>query len=208
MLPQRFPNPRVKRRAAPKAGAKGPRCPHGEEAGMGTLGILGVIPALGRSPLEALEVLAQLWHWVDPKANRSCLPRAEVPHPWALTRPQCPFPAQGCPSALGNFIPGIPHPRDGGFGWDPMEFQGRSPGEHGLFSLEKGGLRQLHIPAGGTEQGEEPAGVCGELFKGNTGVWAAGRGAKGSSMAGEGQADNPWDFLRISPAGSPFPRFS
>lgn len=51
---------------------------------MGTLGIPGVIPALGRSPLEALGVLAQLWGRVEPKANTdpgSCLPRAEVPHP-------------------------------------------------------------------------------------------------------------------------------
>lgn len=71
---------------------------------------------------------------------------------------------QGCPSALGDFIPGFHTHGMGGVGWDSVKFHGRSPGERGLFSLEKAGLR--HSCRRDTEQGEEPAGVLGNYLKG------------------------------------------
>lgn len=54
----------------------------------------------------------------------------------------------------------------GGLGLDPMEFRWEE--SRGLFSLEKGGLRRLHIPAGGRGTSRS----WGELFKGNSGFLA------------------------------------
>lgn len=161
------------------------------------------------------------------KANTdpgSCLPRVEPPHIHGhghrdgTTQDAGAHQGSGSPSALGNFIPlypRVPDPRDGGvlarqsdgeswLGSHGIQ-HGRNPGEPGLFSLEKRGLRRLHIPAGGMEQGQEPPGVRELLLREIKDFWLICRRLQDEetkiqpSLTRGGQADDPWDFFSLSP---------
>lgn len=82
---------------------------------------------------------------------------------------------------------------------------GRNPGEPGLFSLGKPGLRRQHIPAGGMEQGQEPPGARELFLREIKEFWLICRRWQQDeetkiqpSLTRGGQADDPWDFFSLS----------